>query len=43
MSNLNFEDFNLDTNILKSINRLGYKAPSEVQQKVIPAILKIKM
>ncbi|MBA5851153.1 DEAD/DEAH box helicase [Clostridium sp. cel8] len=42
MSNLNFEDFNLDTNILKSINRLGYKAPSEVQQKVIPAILKNK-
>ncbi|MCH3964424.1 MAG: DEAD/DEAH box helicase [Clostridium sp.] len=40
MNNLSFNDFGLDMDILKSIKILGYKNPSEVQEKVIPLILK---
>ncbi|AYD40256.1 DEAD/DEAH box helicase [Clostridium fermenticellae] len=42
MDKLNFKDFGLGDNILKSIKRLNYKTPSEVQSKVIPLILKNK-
>ncbi|MFX0547695.1 DEAD/DEAH box helicase [Hathewaya histolytica] len=34
-----FEEFNLDKKILKSIQDIGYKNPSEVQIKAIPGIL----
>lgn len=34
-----FEKFNLDKNIIKSLNNLGYKEPSKVQDKVIPHLL----
>jgi superfamily II DNA/RNA helicase len=42
MNNLNFKDFELSENILEAIEKLGYKKPSEVQQKVIPLILENK-
>lgn len=38
MSN-DFKDFNISEDILKAINGLGYKNPSDVQEKVIPEIL----
>ncbi len=31
MSNIKFEEFNISEEILKAINNLGYKNPSEVQ------------
>ena len=34
-----FEKFNLDKNIIKSLNNLGYKEPSKVQDEVIPHLL----
>lgn len=40
MTKLNFKDFKLSTDILTSIEKLGYTEPSEVQEKVIPLILK---
>lgn len=40
MTRLDFKDFKLSKDILTSIERLGYKEPSEVQAKVIPLILK---
>ncbi|WP_446897340.1 DEAD/DEAH box helicase [Clostridium sp. LBM24168] len=40
MNNLSFNNFGLKMDILKSIKILGYKDPSEVQEKVIPLILK---
>ncbi|WP_234121826.1 DEAD/DEAH box helicase [Clostridium hydrogenum] len=42
MSELNFKDLGLSTEILEAIEKLGYKKPSEVQEKVIPLILKNK-
>lgn len=39
MNKLNFKDFNISEEILKSIEKLGYKNPSEVQAKVIPLAL----
>jgi superfamily II DNA/RNA helicase len=42
MNSLNFKDFNLSQDILESIEKLGYKNPSEVQEKVIPLILSDK-
>lgn len=42
MNKLNFKDFGLSQDILKSLKRLEYKTPSEVQEKVIPLILKKK-
>ena len=38
MSN-KFEKFNLDKNIIKSLNNLNYKEPSKVQEEVIPKLL----
>jgi len=40
MSNIKFEDFNISEEILKAINNLGYKNPSEVQAAAIPVALK---
>jgi len=40
MSNIKFEDFNISEEILKAINNLGYKNPSEVQAAAIPEALK---
>ncbi|GAA0075677.1 DEAD/DEAH box helicase [Clostridium sp. CTA-5] len=40
--NKEFEKFELSDEILKSIESLGYKKPSEVQEKVIPEILRNK-
>lgn len=34
-----FNNFNLDTEILKSLDILNYKIPSQVQSRVIPALL----
>lgn len=34
-----FENFNLDKNIIKSLNNLNYKEPSKVQEQVIPKLL----
>ncbi|WP_050606899.1 DEAD/DEAH box helicase [Clostridium niameyense] len=42
MNELNFEDLGIDKMILKSLTRLGYKKPTEVQKQVIPNILKNK-
>jgi len=40
MSNIKFDDFNISEEILKAINNLGYKNPSEVQAAAIPVALK---
>lgn len=40
MNTINFKKFGLSRNILKALDKLGYKNPSEVQEKVIPLILK---
>ncbi|MDU2199327.1 MAG: DEAD/DEAH box helicase, partial [Peptostreptococcaceae bacterium] len=37
--NNNFEDFNLNKDIIKSLNNLNYKKPSRVQSEVIPNLL----
>ncbi len=42
MKTNNFEQFNLKKEILSSIEKLGYKTPTEVQEKVIPLVLKNK-
>ena len=42
MNKLSFNDFGLDSDILESIKKLGYENPSDVQEKVIPLILKNK-
>ena len=34
-----FNNFNLDTEILKSLDILDYKIPSQVQSRVIPVLL----
>lgn len=39
MSNMKFEEFNISEEILKAIDNLGYKTPSEVQAAVIPVAL----
>ncbi len=36
---MNFKDFNLSTEITRALDGLGYKVPTEVQEKVIPAVL----
>lgn len=36
MSEINFNDFELSGDILKSLNLLGYSSPTEVQREVIP-------
>ncbi|EJO5346816.1 DEAD/DEAH box helicase [Clostridium botulinum] len=40
MNKLSFENYKLSDEILKSLGKLGYKNPSEVQKQVIPLILK---
>ncbi|MCB2294186.1 DEAD/DEAH box helicase [Clostridium algoriphilum] len=40
MSNMKFEEFNISEEILKAINNLGYKKPSDVQAAAIPLALK---
>lgn len=42
MSNIKFEEFKISEEILKAINNLGYKNPSEVQAAVIPIALEGK-
>jgi ATP-dependent RNA helicase DeaD len=42
MGELSFEKFGLSEEILKSIAKLGYKRPSDVQQKVLPLALEDK-
>ncbi|MDD3224870.1 MAG: DEAD/DEAH box helicase [Clostridium sp.] len=42
MNDINFKDFGLSEEILKTIDKLGYSKPSIVQQKVIPLILENK-
>ncbi|MCC3863710.1 DEAD/DEAH box helicase [Terrisporobacter petrolearius] len=37
--NNNFENFNIDKKIIKSLNNLNYKKPSKVQIEVIPSLL----
>ena len=39
MKIVNFRDFNLSESLLKSLEKLGYKNPTEIQQKAIPLIL----
>ena len=34
-----FDEFNLDKEILKSLNILNYNTPTEVQDKVIPKLI----
>ncbi|MCK5206711.1 MAG: DEAD/DEAH box helicase, partial [Cyclobacteriaceae bacterium] len=34
-----FEDFNLNRQLLNAVDELGYKIPTPVQKKSIPAIL----
>lgn len=42
MTNINFKDYKLSNEILKSLNMLNYKTPTKVQQEVIPVILENK-
>jgi len=42
MSNMKFEEFNISEEILKAINNLEYKNPSDVQAAVIPIALEGK-
>lgn len=42
MSSSQFRDFQIDEEILKAIDLLGYKKPSEVQQQVLPLALEGK-
>lgn len=37
---MKFEDFNLHTSLIKSINELKYTSPTSIQEKAIPIILK---
>ena len=37
--NNNFNEYNLSDELIKAINDLGYKSPSEVQDRVIPEIM----
>ncbi|MFA6940062.1 MAG: DEAD/DEAH box helicase [Clostridiaceae bacterium] len=39
MGNVSFDSFKINSNILEAIEKLGFKNPSEVQEKVIPLIL----
>lgn len=42
MEDMNFKDYGLSEDILKSIEKLGYKSPTEVQNRVIPVALNDK-
>lgn len=39
MKNSGFENFNINKNILDTLEKLGFEEPSEVQKKVIPEIM----
>ena len=39
---VNFSDFNLSKETLKSLEKLGYKKPTPIQEKAIPEVLKGK-
>lgn len=39
MERISFEGFGISVDILKALDKLGYKNPTEVQEKVIPAAL----
>lgn len=34
-----FETLGLDENVMRAINRLNYKEPTEIQKKAIPQIM----
>lgn len=38
--NSNFKEYNLSSEIIKALDGIGYKKPSDVQSKVIPEVLK---
>ncbi|MEC5423804.1 DEAD/DEAH box helicase [Virgibacillus sp. C22-A2] len=40
MSEVNFKDYNLSEEIVRALDNLGYKQPTEVQREVIPHALK---
>ncbi len=42
MTNINFKDYKLSNEILKSLDMLNYKTPTKVQQEVIPVALENK-
>ena len=42
MTKTNFKDYKLSNEILKSLNMLNFKSPTEVQQEVIPVALENK-
>ncbi|MBE6066462.1 MAG: DEAD/DEAH box helicase [Clostridium lundense] len=42
MDKLNFHDFNISTEIIEALNKMGYENPSGVQEKVIPLMLNDK-
>lgn len=42
MTNINFKDYKLSNEILKSLNMLNYKTPTKVQKEVIPVALENK-
>lgn len=42
MNKMKFKDYNIDSELLKSINILGFVSPTKVQQEVIPIALKNK-
>ncbi|MFR3499537.1 MAG: DEAD/DEAH box helicase [Paraclostridium bifermentans] len=42
MTNINFKDYKLSDEILKSLNMLNYKTPTKVQKEVIPVALENK-
>ena len=39
MENINFSDLNLDSNVLQSIDNMGFEEPSQIQAESIPIIL----
>ena len=42
MNNINFKDFNLNPNLLKALEELGYSNPTDVQKEVLPIVLQKK-
>ncbi len=42
MGKMTFKDFGISEDILKALEKLGYKNPTEVQEKVIPAAIEGK-
>jgi ATP-dependent RNA helicase DeaD len=42
MIEVNFNDFQLSSELLKAISFLNFKSPTKVQEQVIPAVLEQK-